>query len=56
MRITCIVLRPRITVVAGTDPVLVNDLVHQAHDECYIANSLTTAVRVEPTIVEADSA
>ena len=51
-RITRIVLRPTITVAAGTDHALVEQLVHEGHDECYIANSLTTEVRVEPTIVE----
>jgi organic hydroperoxide reductase OsmC/OhrA len=51
VRITQIVLRPRITVAPGTDQTLVEQLVRQGHDECYIANSLTTEVRVEPTIV-----
>lgn len=51
VRITRIVLRPRITVAAGTDHALVEELVHQGHDECYIANSLTTEVTLEPTIV-----
>ena len=54
VRITEIVLRPRITVAAGTDQALVEELVHHGHDECYIANSLTTDVRVEPTIVVSD--
>jgi organic hydroperoxide reductase OsmC/OhrA len=54
VRVTEIVLRPRITVAAGTDHALVVELVHQGHDECYIANSLTTEVRVEPTIVVSD--
>jgi organic hydroperoxide reductase OsmC/OhrA len=52
VRITRVVLRPRITVAAGTDHALVGQLVHQAHDECYIANSLTTEVAIELTIVE----
>jgi len=59
MRITSITLRPRITVrsddpSAGRSEVLV-DRVHRlcevAHRECYIANSLTTAIVIEPTVV-----
>jgi organic hydroperoxide reductase OsmC/OhrA len=53
-RITRIELRPRITVTAqaGPDPAgVVAPLVHQAHDECYVANSLTAEVRVDPTVV-----
>jgi organic hydroperoxide reductase OsmC/OhrA len=53
-RITHIRLRPRITVTAraGQDLAgVVERLVHQAHDECYIANSLTTEVQVDPTVV-----
>jgi organic hydroperoxide reductase OsmC/OhrA len=53
VRITRIVLRPRVTVAPGTDHALVERLLHQGHDECYIANSLTTEVVIEPTIVEA---
>ena len=49
-RITRIVLRPVVTVVAGTDPVLVLRMTHEAHEQCYIANSLTTEVVVEPEI------
>ena len=54
VRITRIVLRPRISVAPGTDHALVEQLVHQAHDECYIASSLTTEVLVEPTVIDAD--
>lgn len=56
-RITRIELRPRITVAgqAGVDPAdVVARLAHQAHDECYIANSLTTEVLVQPTVVVRD--
>jgi organic hydroperoxide reductase OsmC/OhrA len=49
-RITAITLRPRITV-GGMQPVeKVERLVRIAHQECYIANSLTTEITVEPTI------
>jgi organic hydroperoxide reductase OsmC/OhrA len=50
-RITRIVLRPVVTVAEGTDPVLVERMTHEAHEQCYIANSLTTEVVVEPEIV-----
>lgn len=54
--ITEIVLRPRITVAAGTDPERVVHLCEVAHRECFIANSLRTDIRVEPTISMAPSA
>ena len=50
IRITRIVLRPRITVGGGTDVAKVAHLVEVAHRECFIANSLVTTVLVEPTI------
>lgn len=51
MRLTSIVLRPTIHVAAGTTDERVRHLVEVAHRECYIANSLRTEVRVEPTVV-----
>lgn len=50
-RITSIVLRPKIRVAAGPTEARVRHLVEVAHRECYIANSLRTEVRVEPTII-----
>jgi organic hydroperoxide reductase OsmC/OhrA len=58
-RITEMVLRPRIRVrdarrpagTAGTTVAAVERLVRLAHEQCYIANSLSTSVRVEPSIV-----
>lgn len=49
MRLTSIVLRPRI-VVAGASVDRVEKLVRKAHGQCYIANSLTADVIVEPSI------
>jgi len=49
MRITEIVLRPRITVRRGDEPT-VAQLVEKAHHQCFVANSLNTDVRVEPTV------
>lgn len=50
-RITEIRLHPRITVAAGTRPEKVQRLVALAHQECYIANSVTTTVVIDATIV-----
>ncbi len=49
VRLTRIVLRPRI-VVQGATAEHVERLLHKAHQQCYIANSLTTDVTVEPVI------
>ena len=49
-RITRIVLRPRVTVGAGSDVATVERMLHEAHEQCYISNSLTTDVVVEPTV------
>lgn len=51
VRITKIVLRPRIVVGPGTDVARVLAFCEQAHQECYIANSLRTEVRVEAEVV-----
>jgi organic hydroperoxide reductase OsmC/OhrA len=49
MRLTEIVLRP--TVVAqGTTTAVVERLLERAHRQCYIANSLTAVVTLEPEI------
>lgn len=50
MRITQVVLRPRIVVAPGADLDQVRQLVEQAHDGCYIANSLTAEVVLDPAV------
>jgi organic hydroperoxide reductase OsmC/OhrA len=50
VRLAEIVLRPRITLMAGPSEERVRHLVDVAHRECFIANSLATPVRVEPLI------
>ncbi|MFI7599431.1 OsmC family protein [Actinoplanes sp. NPDC049681] len=50
-RIELIELNPVVHVAAGTDEELVLRLVDQAHDECYIANSLNSTVTVRATVV-----
>ncbi|HXH35493.1 MAG TPA: OsmC family protein [Plantibacter sp.] len=49
LRLIRIVLRPHIAV-AGSTIDRVERLVRKAHEQCYIANSLSTEVLVEPVI------
>lgn len=51
IRITRIMLRPRITIRGDVDDARVRHLVEVAHRECFIANSLKTEVVVEPEVV-----
>jgi len=50
VRITRITLRPRIVIAAGGDVDRALRLVERAHHECYIANSLTSEIVIEPTV------
>lgn len=52
VRLTRIVLRPVITVAAGPTRDEVVRLARLAHDECYIAHSVSSAVELEVTVVE----
>jgi organic hydroperoxide reductase OsmC/OhrA len=54
LRITEIVLRPRITVRGDVSEARVHHLCEVVHRECYIANSVTTDIRVEPAITIVD--
>lgn len=56
MRITRITLRPKVLVAAGSDVSRFDELMHEAHEGCFIANSLTTEVVVEPTVDIAETA
>ena len=51
MRITRIVLRPRIEIAGDAPEERLHKLAQLAHRECFIANSLTSEVVVEPTFV-----
>jgi organic hydroperoxide reductase OsmC/OhrA len=53
MRMTEVVLRPRITVAAGADVAKARALVDAAHEVCFIANSVACTVRVEPELMTA---
>jgi len=51
VRVTRITLRPRITVQGNVSDERILHLVDVAHRECYIANSVTTEIVIEPQIV-----
>jgi organic hydroperoxide reductase OsmC/OhrA len=50
MRITGVLLRPRIMVAPGGDVAKATALVESAHRGCFIANSVACTVRCEPQI------
>ncbi len=50
MRVTTIVLRPHIVLGREAPAERVRKLVATAHEHCYIANSLTSEVEIEPVI------
>lgn len=49
-RITEVRLRPRITVTAPATDARVRHLCQVAHRECYVANSLTARIAIEPEV------
>jgi organic hydroperoxide reductase OsmC/OhrA len=52
-RFTEVVLRPRVTVAPGSDPVRAEALHEEAHQTCFIASSVNFPVRHEAEIVGA---
>jgi organic hydroperoxide reductase OsmC/OhrA len=50
VRLTKIVLRPRIVIGPGAEEERVLRFVEMAHEQCYIANSLKTEIGVDPRI------
>ena len=50
-RFTEVVLRPRVTIAAGSDPETAKRVHDDAHHACFIANSVNFPVRCEPRIV-----
>jgi organic hydroperoxide reductase OsmC/OhrA len=50
MRMSRVALRPRITIEPGADRVRALELVDKAHARCFIGNSVSTPVEVEPTV------
>jgi organic hydroperoxide reductase OsmC/OhrA len=55
VRLTRITLRPRIEVAGEANEERVLRLAEKAHELCYVANSLTTEVRLEPSIHRRDT-
>ena len=53
-RFSRVVLRPAVTLAAGSDVTRAEALHHIAHEKCFIANSVNFPVTCEPTIVVAD--
>jgi organic hydroperoxide reductase OsmC/OhrA len=51
LRVGRIRLAPTIEVVAGSDPDQVVRMSHQAHEECFIASSLTSTMELDVTVV-----
>ncbi|HYU77716.1 MAG TPA: OsmC family protein [Vicinamibacterales bacterium] len=49
-----VTLRPRISIAAGSNEGLARELVEKAHQGCFIANSVSAVVQIEPRIVAAD--
>ena len=49
-RFTAVVLRPRVTIAAGSDRELATGLHDRAHHLCFIANSVNFPVTCEPTV------
>jgi organic hydroperoxide reductase OsmC/OhrA len=49
MRVSPIILRPRVVARGGTIE-KVERLLHKAHEQCYIANSLSSDIALEPRI------
>jgi len=53
LRMTEVQLHPRITLAPGGDATKARALVDAAHDACFVANSITARVSIEPEIVAA---
>ncbi|MFN7011188.1 MAG: OsmC family protein [Allorhizobium sp.] len=52
-RFTEVVLKPRVTITERSDVAIAEELHGDAHEKCFIANSVNFPVRCEPTIVRA---
>ena len=48
-RFTSVVLRPVITLAAGSDEAVANALHHEAHEKCFVAQSVNFPVSVDAT-------
>ncbi|UJW76602.1 OsmC family protein [Rhizobium sp. SL42] len=52
-RFTDVLLKPRVTIKAGTYPDIAAELHAEAHEKCFIANSVNFPVRCQAEIIEA---
>jgi organic hydroperoxide reductase OsmC/OhrA len=50
VHITEITLRPRIVIAGEASEERVRKLIHTAHEHCFIANTLKSAIVIEPTV------
>jgi organic hydroperoxide reductase OsmC/OhrA len=50
VRITEIVLRPRIVIAGDVAEERLRRYIHRAHEECYVANSVKSEITIEPHI------
>jgi organic hydroperoxide reductase OsmC/OhrA len=50
MRMTRVRLRPHIVLESGADVARARELVDKAHEQCFIGNSVSTRVTIEPRI------
>ncbi|EHS51953.1 OsmC family protein [Rhizobium sp. PDO1-076] len=51
-RFTDVLLKPRVTIKAGTYPDIAAELHAEAHEKCFIANSVNFPVRCQAEIIE----
>jgi organic hydroperoxide reductase OsmC/OhrA len=55
MRMSRVMLRPRITLEAGASETRARELVAKAHTNCFVANSVSTPIEIAPTFAFADT-
>ena len=55
MRMSRVTLRPRITLDPGVDESRARALVARAHQGCFIGNSVSTPIEIEPTFIQAQA-
>jgi len=53
MRVSRVTLRPAITLAPGADHAKAESLVEKAHEQCFVSNSVTTRITIEPRFLTA---
>lgn len=56
VRMSRVTLRPRITLESGANEAQARELVAKAHEGCFVANSVSTPVDIEPTFAFTEAA